>query len=141
MATTRVCHLGAGSFVSRPNHAAPALTSRYPGRQGVDLGFESPSDTRDPTTDSRWVSDAGRPGRSFAFAAANCSGVMVRLILSAIKVRTMARCKAGNVPSNAEAPRAYSVLAFVCRTVQSPTRPEAAASARSSDTRIPRCRR
>ena len=86
---------------------------------------------------SRCVNDAGRPRRSFAFAAANCAGVRVRLILSVTKARTTVACKAGKLPTKREAARAYSALAFVWRTNGSCALAEAAACARSSETRIP----
>jgi hypothetical protein len=87
-------------------------------------------------TESSCLNDAGRWRRSFAFASANCAGVRVRLILSAMKALTTAACRAGKRPSRLEAERAYSALAFAWRTNQSWAPAEEAASARSSATRI-----
>ena len=82
------------------------------------------------------MATASRAGASLS-RLANCAGARVTLILSATKARATLDCKAGKLPTNRDAPRAYSALAFAWRTDQSCAPPEAAACALSRDTRIP----
>ena len=79
----------------------------------------------------------GRPPRSFTFAVASCAAVRVTLILSATKARATRACRAGKLPTNFDAPRAYSALALAWRTNQSCAPAELAACALSMDARIP----